>query len=139
MRYDILSVPILTVSMARLQLQVIAALHRDNENSEARMKEMQLDVRKMQDEMESFRNSVKIEYSKKLDDLQAVLTEKESAYKVMQQEFSVIKDFRVQIDETEGLTALTFLSVYSENVKSYSMIQTSQRQNWPKLKRDTKK
>lgn len=101
---------------------MIAALHRDNANSEARMKEMQQDVRKMQDEMESFQNRVKVEYSKKLDDLQAVLTEKESAYKVMQQEFSVIKDFRVPIDETDGLAALTFLSVCSENVKNYSMI-----------------
>lgn len=39
--------------------------------------------------------SVKNFYEKKVRDIQGVLNEKEAAYKVMQSEFSVIKDFRV--------------------------------------------
>ena len=59
------------------------------------MKGLQLEIKRLSDEMKVISDNVKEEYEKKLSDLKAVLAEKESAYRVMQQEFAVIKDFRV--------------------------------------------
>ncbi len=61
------------------------------------MKGLQLEIKRLSDEMKVISDNVKEEYEKKLSDLKAVLAEKESAYRVMQQEFAVIKDFRVSV------------------------------------------
>jgi hypothetical protein len=72
-------------------------LHKDNEKVEEKMKGLQLEIKRLSDEMKVISDNVKEEYEKKLSDLKAVLAEKESAYRVMQQEFAVIKDFRVSV------------------------------------------
>ncbi|KAJ3174982.1 hypothetical protein HDU87_006516 [Geranomyces variabilis] len=75
-------------------LEVIAALHRENEKREAKIKELrqQLDdeAKRHQDEVDEAAE----EHDRKISDMSALVAEKEAACNVMQQEFSVIKDFR---------------------------------------------
>ncbi|KAJ3148868.1 hypothetical protein HDU89_004449 [Geranomyces variabilis] len=75
-------------------LEVIAALHRENEKREAKIKELrqQLDdeAKRHQDEIDEAAE----EHDRKISDMSALIAEKEAACNVMQQEFSVIKDFR---------------------------------------------
>lgn len=80
-----------------MQLEVIAALQTDAEkrDSELRHREEEINNAHVTSAME--RDSLKNAYEKKLMDIHGILNEKEAAYKVMQSEFSVIKDFRVSI------------------------------------------
>lgn len=57
---------------------------------------MQIQTKKLEEEVHSVRESVIAEYTKKMDEMANILHEKESAYKIVQQEFNTIKDFRVR-------------------------------------------
>ncbi|KAI9103342.1 hypothetical protein DFS34DRAFT_364798 [Phlyctochytrium arcticum] len=75
-------------------LDVIAALHRENEKKELQIKELkgqiEYEVIKAQNEREDLNE----EHERRTSEMNALLAEKEAAFNVMQQEFSVIKDFR---------------------------------------------
>ncbi|KAJ3224222.1 hypothetical protein HK099_000083 [Clydaea vesicula] len=75
-------------------LEVIAALQQDAEKKENELKEkeenIELIIHENKYEVEGLKNS----YERKLLDVNSILNEKEAAFKVMQSEFSVIKDFR---------------------------------------------
>ncbi|KAI8808503.1 hypothetical protein BJ742DRAFT_772166 [Cladochytrium replicatum] len=75
-------------------LDVIAALHQDGEEKENINKALlvQIDRERLQASYE--KEAIIKDYEMKLSDMTVVLNEKEAAAKVMQQEFSVIKDFR---------------------------------------------
>lgn len=77
------------------KLEVIAALQTDAEkrDSELRYRENEINNAHIASALE--RDSLTNSYERKLKEVHGVLNEKEAAYKVMQSEFSVIKDFRV--------------------------------------------
>ncbi|KAJ3111642.1 hypothetical protein HDU96_005501 [Phlyctochytrium bullatum] len=75
-------------------LDVIAALHAETEHKEAELK-------RLRDQMETAlhrgkleQEALMIESEKKIQEMNNVLAEKEAAFRVMQAEFAVIKDFR---------------------------------------------
>ncbi|KAJ3163051.1 hypothetical protein HDU86_002220 [Geranomyces michiganensis] len=75
-------------------LEVIAALHRENEKRELKIKELR---QQLEDEAKRHReefDEAAEEHDRKIADMSALVAEKEAACNVMQQEFSVIKDFR---------------------------------------------
>ncbi|KAJ3299312.1 hypothetical protein HK104_009431, partial [Borealophlyctis nickersoniae] len=75
-------------------LDVIAALHAENEKKEGHIEALR---QHMEAEAQRFANeqhNLITDYERKLSEMNAILNEKEAAFKVMQQEFSVIKDFR---------------------------------------------
>lgn len=75
-------------------LEVIAALQQENEKKET---EIKLKEKQLEDEREKFkqeREGLVSHYDRKMADMNLILNEKETAFKVMQNEFTVIKDFR---------------------------------------------
>ncbi|TPX62313.1 hypothetical protein PhCBS80983_g00426 [Powellomyces hirtus] len=75
-------------------LEVIAALHRENEKREMRIKELRQQMEDDAQRAREERENVVENFQRKISDMSALVTEKEAACNVMQQEFSVIKDFR---------------------------------------------
>lgn len=97
-------------------LEVIAALQRENESKDSQIKKLRDDIDKIQEQ--SVRKEAELRdwsdkrvegnYLKKIPhslfsilmlmlvEMNSLLHEKDAAFKVMQQEFAVIKDFRVR-------------------------------------------
>ncbi|KAI8819478.1 uncharacterized protein EV422DRAFT_534892 [Fimicolochytrium jonesii] len=75
-------------------LDVISALHRENEKRELRIKELREKMEESARLSAEERGELIEEYERKISDLSTMMAEKEAAYNVMQQEFSTIKDFR---------------------------------------------
>ncbi|KAJ3052855.1 hypothetical protein HK097_005516, partial [Rhizophlyctis rosea] len=75
-------------------LEVIAALHLENEKKDASQKQLRAQYEAEIARVRAERDAVVGEYERRVADMLSALTEKEAAFKVMQQEFSVIKDFR---------------------------------------------
>lgn len=73
---------------------MIAALHKESETKDAQLKEMQLAMKKLEEETARKMAQLRLENEQKIEEVDATLTEKEAAFKIMQQEFNVIKDFR---------------------------------------------
>ena len=74
---------------------MIAALHKGNEKKSSQIRDLELEIKSLQDAIEVGKQEIKEEYTVKMNAFAATLSEKEAAYKIMQQEFIVIKDFRV--------------------------------------------
>ncbi|KAJ3091673.1 hypothetical protein HK102_013861 [Quaeritorhiza haematococci] len=75
-------------------LEVIAALQRESERKDTQIKAL---LQQIEDERKQFameKESMVAECEKRFSDMNAILNEKDAAFKVMQNEFSVIKDFR---------------------------------------------
>ncbi|KAJ3358751.1 hypothetical protein HDU91_005124 [Kappamyces sp. JEL0680] len=75
-------------------LQVIAALHKENEKKDVKIRDLQADTRRLEEAIVEAQEKIRAECALKMDNINAILAEKEAAYKIMQQEFAVIKDFR---------------------------------------------
>ncbi|KAJ3037794.1 hypothetical protein HDV00_001295 [Rhizophlyctis rosea] len=75
-------------------LDVIAALHAENEKKDAQAKQLRVQFEAELARCQSERDGIVDDYENRISDMTSALTEKEAAFKVMQQEFSVIKDFR---------------------------------------------
>jgi hypothetical protein len=52
-------------------------------------------IKKVEDNAMDAQHAVKREYIKRVEDMAAILQEKEAAFKIMQQDFAIIKEFRV--------------------------------------------
>nr|KAJ3421049.1 hypothetical protein HK105_004637 [Polyrhizophydium stewartii] len=76
------------------QLEVIAALHQECEAKDREIKELKEKMMEQEVLSKKAREAVVEESDRKIAEFNAILNEKEAAYKIMQQEFSVIKDFR---------------------------------------------
>ncbi|KAL2916636.1 hypothetical protein HK105_203748 [Polyrhizophydium stewartii] len=75
-------------------LEVIAALHQECEAKDREIKELKEKMMEQEVLSKKAREAVVEESDRKIAEFNAILNEKEAAYKIMQQEFSVIKDFR---------------------------------------------
>ncbi|KAH6580580.1 hypothetical protein BASA50_002772 [Batrachochytrium salamandrivorans] len=75
-------------------LEVIAALHQECESKDKKYKELQESMEEKDRLAQQAIDAVIDESNKKLAEINKVLNEKEAVFKIMQQEFSVIKDFR---------------------------------------------
>ncbi|TPX67745.1 hypothetical protein SpCBS45565_g03666 [Spizellomyces sp. 'palustris'] len=75
-------------------LEVIAALHRENEKREGQIKDLRGQIEAEIEKAHEDRENLVDEYEQRISEMNVLLTEKEAAFNVMQQEFSVIKDFR---------------------------------------------
>lgn len=75
-------------------MQVITVLHKDAEKKDNQIREIQIQMKKIEQDSKNQIELVRKEYELKMEDTIASLNEKEAAFKIMQQEFIVIKDFR---------------------------------------------
>ncbi|KAJ3325341.1 hypothetical protein HDV06_004200 [Boothiomyces sp. JEL0866] len=82
------------ISQEKDALQVIAALHKETEKKDSQIKDLLMNAKRVEENAEKAREAVMQEYTQKVEDMAAILNEKEAAFKIMQQEFTVIKDFR---------------------------------------------
>ncbi|KAJ3269396.1 hypothetical protein HDV01_001437 [Terramyces sp. JEL0728] len=82
------------ISQEKDALQVIAALHKESEKKDSQIKDLLINAKRVEENAEKARETVMQEYTQKVEDMAAILNEKEAAFKIMQQEFTVIKDFR---------------------------------------------
>lgn len=57
--------------------------------------DVHLSMRKLEESVGKTVEGVRREYGVKLEEMGGVMQEKEAAFRIMQQEFNVIKDFRV--------------------------------------------
>jgi hypothetical protein len=78
-------------------LEVISALHKGNENKDLQIQALNVNIEEIKLKCDKDKEAVMKEYESKMQDVSIILNEKESAFKVMQQEFLTIKDFRVII------------------------------------------
>jgi DNA repair exonuclease SbcCD ATPase subunit len=69
-------------------------LHKDAEKKDGQVKELNVKLKKLEEQSHTDIERVKEEYEAKIQDIMSMLNEKEAAFKIMQQEFAVIKDFR---------------------------------------------
>ncbi|KAJ3181880.1 hypothetical protein HDU85_003395 [Gaertneriomyces sp. JEL0708] len=75
-------------------LDVISALHRENEKKELKIRELRQQMEQEAERAREEREKLREQYEGKLADVNTVLVERESQFVSMQQEFDVIKDFR---------------------------------------------
>ncbi|KAJ3400609.1 hypothetical protein HDV05_001009, partial [Chytridiales sp. JEL 0842] len=75
-------------------LDVIAALHHESELKEAKIKAIQADMQQALEAAKNDQMNIIQESERKLQEMNMILQEKEAAFKIMQSEFTVIKDFR---------------------------------------------
>ncbi|KAK6099782.1 hypothetical protein MT418_001167 [Batrachochytrium dendrobatidis] len=75
-------------------LEVIAALHQECESKNKLYKDLQDQMAEQERQFKIARDAVIEESSRNTAEINGILSEKEAAFKIMQQEFSVIKDFR---------------------------------------------
>lgn len=75
-------------------LDVIAALHAESEKKDIKIKSMHEEMQKLIEKSKQDQLSIINESDKKIQEMNNIIQEKESSLRVMQNEFSVIKDFR---------------------------------------------
>jgi hypothetical protein len=79
------------------QLEVIAALNKESEVKNTRIRELNHEIKGQEDEIDRAKIIIQMDHDSKIHQMASVLTEKEAAVKIMQREFEVIKEFRVRI------------------------------------------
>ena len=77
-------------------MEVIAALQKENDDRQSTIIQLQEELESSYQEWLKKEEELKEENEKKIAELNSILGEKDAAFKVMQQEFAVIKDFRVK-------------------------------------------
>ncbi|KAJ3224793.1 hypothetical protein HDU81_008346 [Chytriomyces hyalinus] len=75
-------------------LDVIAALHAESDRKESQIKSIRDEMEAAMERARLERQTIIEEAERKIQDMNAILNEKDAAFKVMQSEFAVIKDFR---------------------------------------------
>ncbi|KAJ3395714.1 hypothetical protein CcCBS67573_g05106 [Chytriomyces confervae] len=75
-------------------LDVIAALHAESDRKESQIKSIRDEMEAAMERARMERQTIIEEAERKIQDMNSVLNEKDAAFKVMQSEFAVIKDFR---------------------------------------------
>ncbi|KAJ3074238.1 hypothetical protein HDU98_011806 [Podochytrium sp. JEL0797] len=75
-------------------LDVIAALHAESDKKGSQIKELRDEMEAAMERAKLERQAIIEEAEMKIQEMNAILNEKDSAFKVMQAEFAVIKDFR---------------------------------------------
>ena len=76
-------------------MEVIAALQTENETKNSEIKRLQDEIEEGKRQFAKKEDEMQIILDAKIADMTGILNEKDAAFKVMQQEFAVIKDFRV--------------------------------------------
>ncbi|KAJ3268505.1 hypothetical protein HDU76_011413, partial [Blyttiomyces sp. JEL0837] len=75
-------------------LEVIAALHKESEQKEAKIQDLHEEMKRVVEKAKMEQQMIMAESEKKIQEMNSILNEKEAAFRIMQSEFAVIKDFR---------------------------------------------
>ncbi|KXS13795.1 hypothetical protein M427DRAFT_364100 [Gonapodya prolifera JEL478] len=75
-------------------LAVIAAVHRESEDKDAKVRVLQEQVDKEKEAASAAKEALVEDYERRISELNSTISEKDAAYKVLQHEHAVVKDFR---------------------------------------------